>query len=552
MPGVTDQTPGQAGVTDPAPEPAGEAAPASIDGLSLIKAVGLVLVNMGLYGPSHGVTVRSLEEALAILNGLGGQAEDIHISLGDEGLLVNGAVVEQKISPVQVFAARVRALDAKGFSIQTAIPRAEFESLLRLLSARPDEVARTGGFAATVAALGLQAVRTVRVTYQEVSEDEVVIRRQELEAEQQEARDAQTLAERIAAVKAVVNGTGEPGAEAVQDLREVAADAEALGRLILDAAREAAEGREDADAARELAACLKRVLDLLISDPTARTQKGKRAILANLNRLEKFLVEALRASGDAAAEAGIASVEAEVSEASDALQLESLAQEYVKKREALESNQGRVVRYLKAHRRDGEACEELRSRLTDAGLGDEAWRELLAKSGAVGHESGGADGGGTDGRTFERLKAAIDGLAGAGQGDGTPALAEAVQAVGREVGALLVQAEEKVEELVKTLAEESAAVKAGAEVKPMSRARLAKILAEIVQEIMQPITVVNTALEAIRSRMLGDVPAAQMELLNLAATSTERISQIAGKLKEIGGLPETMTPDAAIQSSLYA
>ena len=77
------------------------------------------------------------------------------------------------------------------------------------------------------------------------------------------------------------------------------------------------------------------------------------------------------------------------------------------------------------------------------------------------------------------------------------------------------------------------------------------LLAEIVQELCQPLSVINCSIEMIKSSHLGAVSDSQLEILNLASTSGDRVKLLVDKLLELSGLPTTMTPDADIQSSLY-
>jgi hypothetical protein len=83
------------------------------------------------------------------------------------------------------------------------------------------------------------------------------------------------------------------------------------------------------------------------------------------------------------------------------------------------------------------------------------------------------------------------------------------------------------------------------------RKKLMVLLAEVVQELCQPLAVINCSIDMIKSKHLGEVSNAQLEMLDLASTSGERVRLLVDKLLELSGLPRTLTPDSGIQSSLY-
>ena len=87
--------------------------------------------------------------------------------------------------------------------------------------------------------------------------------------------------------------------------------------------------------------------------------------------------------------------------------------------------------------------------------------------------------------------------------------------------------------------------------KKMPRKQLMELLAEIAQELCQPLAVINCSVDMIRGGSLGEVSSTQVEMLCLAAESGSKLQTLIDKLMQISGVPETRSPDASIQESLY-
>ncbi|MEI8243584.1 MAG: histidine kinase dimerization/phospho-acceptor domain-containing protein [bacterium] len=85
----------------------------------------------------------------------------------------------------------------------------------------------------------------------------------------------------------------------------------------------------------------------------------------------------------------------------------------------------------------------------------------------------------------------------------------------------------------------------------LTRSELITRYAEISQEIAQPLTVSSGVIELLNSGHAGELSAAQRELLAMAAESVERVNRLVSHLQQISGMPETLTPDAAILKDAY-
>ena len=84
----------------------------------------------------------------------------------------------------------------------------------------------------------------------------------------------------------------------------------------------------------------------------------------------------------------------------------------------------------------------------------------------------------------------------------------------------------------------------------MSRKRLLTILAEVVQELCQPLSVISCSLGMISGNNLGDVAAAQLDMLKLAEESAAKMAILIDNLQQVAGLPSGLTPNRDIQDTL--
>jgi len=85
----------------------------------------------------------------------------------------------------------------------------------------------------------------------------------------------------------------------------------------------------------------------------------------------------------------------------------------------------------------------------------------------------------------------------------------------------------------------------------LTRSELISHYAEISQEIAQPLTVSTGVLDLLNSGRAGDLSESQRTLLKMAAESVERVNRLVAHLKQISGMPGSLTPDAAILKDAY-
>lgn len=552
----------------------------------LARAMGQAINNMYLYSPAHKVVRQSLDKCFELVNKLLESRDSLIFSVMDKNVLVDGQELDAKNPLVASFVKQLVALEVAGFSLVRGMSREEFEKLMELLNSRPEKIKEAGSFSKAVASVGLGHVQAKTVTYQMVTEEDIVVRKGELEqALAGSGGSGQSVEQIIAFLKGDVNV--DPG-KVAKGLTEISSDADKLAEIIMQATRvePGSEPTAGASLADLVVGCLHRTYDSLSQDPAAKSQQGKKQLTKTLMLLEKSVRDRLKdvPGGDVAAD----QVSEAVEEMAIELTIDALATEYAKKRKGIETAEKKILRFVKAKGGDvTDATDELKSKLMESGLTPEDWHELVAKSAASGkkaaapHEGPDIPGVGMLAALLAELDTVLNAPAPAGGGAGGGAggaggagggrpgpggpggaggaateqkIEQVISRMNEEVVHIAADAEHRIDDLAREIKAADAAEKTGmgAGVKPaLSRAKLFAILAEIVQELLQPVAVINCSVEMIRMKRLGEVTQGQIEMLNLAKESVDRIQKLGDKLMDIAGVPKGLTPDSGMISTFY-
>ena len=83
----------------------------------LIKGMGLVFTNSAVYGFSHSVTKNTLPPCFTALSRALDASPRVDIVLSEEGLIVNGHVIEASRVVAQSFCKQLRLIEITSFSI---------------------------------------------------------------------------------------------------------------------------------------------------------------------------------------------------------------------------------------------------------------------------------------------------------------------------------------------------------------------------------------------------------------------------------------------------
>lgn len=526
----------------------------------IVRSMGLVLNNTSLYSAQHSVTKQAMDNCYKTVSSILDRHGEISVLVNNDAISINDYKVELKNPLMRMFVEHLSALEINAFSIVKEMSREKFEQLIDVLNSKPAELKQFGGFAEAVASFNLDNVKVKNVVYRKIEEHEVVVTKDQLnEAGGTAGGDAASI---IAFLKGgVIDDTQ------IQGIKGVASDAAQLSDLILRAA-EVGDGAVDLSSGESMSdlvvGCLRRCYDGLASSDVCKTKKDKKDLKKTLLLLEKELLEKMHDASGSFAEGDAAAVSSAISEMQDELEIDALAAEYMKKRNAIDENEKRILRFIKAKGLDKISDSALMEKLVDGGLNTDGWQELLVKSGATagdGVEGGSNEGGVAVGQLammLARMEQNIvrEKTSGLTDENAKKELANILKNVDREVQKLVVNTERKINELVDQATRNESDEKGGqrsgeTSKKVISRKKLFELLAEIVQELCQPLAVINCSVGMLLAESLGSISESQSEILKLAEESGERLQKLINHLMGIAGVPDTMQPDASVQKSIY-
>lgn len=529
--------------------------------VEFIRSIGLIFSNAFLYGREHSVTRKSIEDCYGSLNMAIQACDEITLSITEDGLVVNDVHIEQKSPLMRMLVTQLTGMEIDSFSIKGEMSRDKFQKFVEIMNARPEDMKQHGGFSAALSNAGLDNVYTRKISYQQVAEDEVVVSKEEAKG-----KGALEDTARVDGILAFLRGDISAEDEKnLQVMEDIATDAERLGELILRAAevrKQAAEMEGGESFGDLIVGCLRRTYEALLKDESIKTQAGKKKLRKTLMLMEKDVLEKMRemAAGN---DEDMSVVSEAVGDMKDELEIDAVASDYMKKRAALEANEKRLLRFIKSRGADKIGDTGLEQKLIEGGLTPAGWEDLVVRSGSgagsgvgFGEGGGGIDAIGHLAKLLARLQESID-KAKAGGFGGTPKeFLGILTDVDDEMKRLVARAENKIVSLIENVkTDEYSAVgglaKEGAQSERHSRKSLLALFAEIVQEFCQPLSVITCSIDMIRNKNLGTVPEQQIDMLNLAASSGERLRTLIEKMLDISGLPKTMTPDKTILSTLY-
>jgi len=515
----------------------------------LIKHIALIINNSAVYGFSHSVTRQAVPAAFNTLNELLREAGELTLASAEDGLLVNGKALDRKAPAVNALARRLRSLDMSNFTLVSGLTAGEFDDLLEILSARPEQIEALGGTVKLVEMAAFEHVRVQKVAYLAVSEEQLVVSADEVAETESEADGAKDAVGRY-----IGSDESEVDSNTAAGVKELAGRPQTLADLILDAAG-IHVAPKDAEAGRALAErivrCLRKVYDALKQDPSFATQRGKKDATKSLKEIGDHIRGELREKMPAVDEHQGASIDGAINEMAEETRVESLAAEYVRKRKAILQNEERILRFIRSRGLDAIVASGLGERLQEYGLPPEEWSALAARAGGettLASRGGGAP---VPGRLGAMLAGLEESGSGALENEGVEDLVSMLEEIEREVTAVADETDGRIENLVDRVQADSARLAGEPEAEPeMPRDKLIETMAEIVQELCQPVSVINCSIGMVLSRNLGEVAKAQHEALELACVSSERLNRMIARLSKISGVPASLAPDKSIQDAL--
>ena len=141
------------------------------DAVLLVRALGLLVHQAGIYGPKHNVTQSAARSVFVELEQALKTFGPIEVAVKDNRILLNGSVEGMDAGADKNLLDRMLMHKIGGVVFFTPPEYAEFLRCVELFGTPPAQVAAEGGFDAVLKQAGLRSVKVVTVAYQRVAAD---------------------------------------------------------------------------------------------------------------------------------------------------------------------------------------------------------------------------------------------------------------------------------------------------------------------------------------------------------------------------------------------
>lgn len=473
-----------------------------------------------------------------------------------DGLLVNQQEPEAVSEQARAFVEQLKALQLNSFTVDSRVARREFSDFMEILGARAEEIEQLGGLPDVLKRFKIDHVRIKRIVYREVDEDDVIVSRGGPAAPGgADAGDA-FLARTVAILRGRLPAS-DP--EAAAALKKALDDPATMAKAVLEVVeREAESATPPGRRAEQVGDALRQAYGGLLNSDATRTQKGKKQVRKSLAALETALSEQMAGRPPEEAEALSEVVADTIEELVEAVDIDTLASDYARKRNAIESSEARLLRFIRKRGLERVEAGDLPEKLIEGGLDRRVWQELLGRSGILAVAAGedaGAEGPHPMRDVLDSLSEAAAKLSETDDSQASQEWTRALAHMNDAVSGILSDTRDRVaalQDAAASTAREAESTDPEARGRARrSHARMMKILGEIVQEICQPLSVVQSCLYMIEAGRLGELSEAQGGLLHTVTESVARVNTLVDALRGVVNDPSTLSPDRDIVSSLY-
>jgi hypothetical protein len=522
---------------------------------NVMRSIGAVLDNRSLYGPTHKVTVQSLEQAYDQLTQVLASEDALLFAITPDELHINNQLVDIHIPIIQHCVNRLREHELSTLTFNRNLSADEFVAFIDLVATDPEVMANKGGIAAKLHGDSRFTHIDIRkISYVEVAEDEVVVNKDQLsEKGGNKTRDA-ALMEYLG----VYDDTDQkPTEDVTAGLREIMDTPAELGKVIMTSVGTSMDIELPDDnplppeMTKELVdrivRCLERAFNALKDDRSTRTQKGKKALIKALQALEGELDTAVNDALSPLDETALAPIGAAIEEMTDELAIDALASEYLRKRKLIQNSEDRLLRYMSRHSESIEESE-LKNKLIEGGLTKRSWESLIVTSGVKSSEQIGSEIA-SEIPGFERLKTMLGQLSDCFRTidpnniKAREELEHLIAEVETQLEKLVAHARSQIEHLSGHLAEnEGETEKEKTEEHRRHHKKTLEMIAEILQELCQPLSVVQCTIDVLLGEQIDTITDEQRHVIELAAKSANRLNVLIFELHDIIGNPSHLDP----------
>ena len=259
--------------------------------IALVRSLGLLVQQAGMYGLSHNVTQLALREAFLHLESAIAMYGPIEIAFSENTLFVNGAPIKSNDTSLKNFVNRIEMHKIGGVLFSPQIDTEEFLIFTKLLSTSAMTLASRGGIKGAIEGAGLHAITLVNSEYRKVVEEE---------AEKENLPSSAPIPPPAPATEKAFSldrGSG----PAVLDLSDISAADSPFGFSQPEAEPSPISERDENRMRRQeniskMAAMLRSTAALIENEGMLPGETGQQQILASLERILKMVEASSRAT----------------------------------------------------------------------------------------------------------------------------------------------------------------------------------------------------------------------------------------------------------------
>ncbi|MFZ4394244.1 MAG: histidine kinase dimerization/phospho-acceptor domain-containing protein [Kiritimatiellia bacterium] len=146
------------------------------EAVALLRSLGLLIGQAGMYGPTHNVTQNAARALFPELSQTINKHGAIEITLRDDKLLVNGDAIDVGGSAGKNLSDRMKLHKIEGIAFLSPADLDEFLKCITLFGTPPMTLAAAGGFESALKTASLRSVQLVSVQYRRIAKDQTVVK----------------------------------------------------------------------------------------------------------------------------------------------------------------------------------------------------------------------------------------------------------------------------------------------------------------------------------------------------------------------------------------
>ncbi len=506
----------------------------------LVASLGTIISVVNLYGLNHMISIDAMEKSFELLNKNLLGRKRISFNVVDNQLLIDMEPLNDNSNFVARFIERLAILEISGFTFAGGISEDEFIQFIMLLTSR-DTATGNENFTKALGDRGLEHITASRAILREVLEDEDVAKKEDIKIDGDGDRsggyDTETVQQVVAFLKGDIDISPpdilqniEPEENNINKLSELIMNSVSISQRNPDLATGESIGNI-------LVGCLRRTFNTQLKSSSARTKSGRKKISKSLLMMEQSVLGKLHdfAAGDDL------EVQEQVSTClgnmRDELKVDGIVSDFLKKKKYLDASKKELGKLLEGKDTTWVQESGLRDKLTTGGIEDREWCKLVVQSEDKSHRSesspveGVADMSDTLGKVLNDLSMLLEHFDTNSDPVMEQKVVESLELVSSEIDSVVDKTHEKINKLSVDLNNSS------------SNKHEWNLVKEIVQELCQPLSVISCTVDMLIGGMLGKLPRVCIPALELAADSSLRMKDLADRLVDVCGVPESLIPE---------